>query len=183
MGRRLAVGVSSALLAVAASACGGGSTHSPAAGDRSSTLTASQPASRTAASTPSTWSVSEAGQQYVAMTARRDADLAVFGQLINQRSNDPTAWHAACGNIADTTDQLEGDLISGRWAPHTADLVGKLLTALDGERDSWQLCQAFSLGGIIKMLSNSASGGPGPRFTLAISQSNAVRASLGLPTS
>jgi hypothetical protein len=153
-----------ALLLTTLAACGGSSdTATPAPSDSATTTPA-----------VSTWSIDEAGKQYLKMVKPSNDAAAKVTELTEDDSTPFAQVAKACGPVVKADDKFMRDLNTGNWPVEVRQQVKDLVTELAAARAGMQSCaSATSLDDVIAGLDQARNASKGAAQVL--------RVTLGLP--
>jgi len=132
-------GILLALVAVAllSAGCGGSNSSSPAASASSSTASRSD-SSPTQPATVPTWTVEEAGQRYLVMTKKGNADIARLTRLTD--SDSLADFQSVCKDIADDMVSILEAAQSGKWPTRVRPVMRQWSKAVAEQRSYFAQC-------------------------------------------
>jgi hypothetical protein len=159
-----------AVLAVA------GCSSSPGASNDAAQPSSSRSPSASSTPTVSTWTLAEAGQQYLAMVKPNGAVASEINKL---GSSDPiSVWQKKMDEYASSMDVLARALLAGQW-PASVQAQAQQV-ALDALAERAAIQMASSAGSVAALSSDLQ--GQVSVFTKAKTDSETMRIALGLPS-
>ncbi len=170
--------VAATVVGVAALAGCGGSSASPAPGSAVTSVGASSaPATPKPTPSPTTWSVADAGKQYLAMVGPGNKFIDKLNALPSTATYQQ--WAPLCKQVASAEDGLARGLVNGKWPASVQATAQKMAEDVIAERTAYQQCAAAtSDAAVVGALTNATA-------SAALKQGNSdgelMRVKLGLP--